>query len=193
MPASRVGGYAIVSEDGMIANADGIMPESLKFEADKRFFEKGLNGVDVSVHGRHSHEQQPHSPLRHRIVLTRRISGIAPHPTNPKAVHWNPAGASFEDALEFLGTPNARVGIVGGTDVFDLFLDRYDVFHLSQAPGVKLAGGRPVFHGVPARNPEEVLRSRGFEPGERKVLDPDKSIVVVSWRGSLSRNNRSDN
>jgi hypothetical protein len=29
MPASRVESYAIVSEDGMIANADGIMPESL--------------------------------------------------------------------------------------------------------------------------------------------------------------------
>jgi hypothetical protein len=98
MPASQVEGYAIVSEDGMIANTDGIMPESLKFEADKRFFENGLNGVDVSVHGRHSHEQQPHSPLRHRIILTRRIWGIAPHPTIPKAVRWNPAGASFEDA-----------------------------------------------------------------------------------------------
>jgi hypothetical protein len=76
---------------------------------------------------------------------------------------------------------------VGGTDVFGLFLDRYDVFYLSQAPGVKLPGGRPIFNGVPARSPEEVLRSRGFEPGERRVLDPDKGIIVVSWRRSLSR------
>lgn len=29
----RIEGYAIVSEDGMLANA-GIMPDSLKFEAD---------------------------------------------------------------------------------------------------------------------------------------------------------------
>ena len=134
MPASRVEGYAIVSEDGMIANADGIMPESLKFEADKRFFEKGLNGVDVSVHGRHSHEQQPHSPLRHRIVLTRRISGIAPHPTNQKALRWNPAGASFEDALEFLGTPNARVGIVGGTTCSTCFSTAMTCFTFRRHP-----------------------------------------------------------
>ena len=58
----RIEGYAIVSEDGMLATAARIMPASLKFEADQRFFERGLDGVDVVVHGRHSHEQQPRSP-----------------------------------------------------------------------------------------------------------------------------------
>src|SRR5205085_9400993 len=55
----RIEGYAIVSEDGMLANFAGIMPESLKFEADQQFFERGLDGVDVVVHGRHSYERQP--------------------------------------------------------------------------------------------------------------------------------------
>jgi len=41
----RIEGYAIVSADGMLANAAGIMPGSLMFEADKRFFERGLDGV----------------------------------------------------------------------------------------------------------------------------------------------------
>jgi hypothetical protein len=60
MPRTRrIEGYAIVSEDGMLANAAGIMPDSLKFAADRRFFESGLDGVDVVVHGRHSHERQP--------------------------------------------------------------------------------------------------------------------------------------
>jgi hypothetical protein len=54
----RIEGYAIVSTDGMLANAAGIMPDSLMFEADQRFFERGLDGVDVMVHGRHSHERQ---------------------------------------------------------------------------------------------------------------------------------------
>ena len=36
----RIEGYAIVSEDGMLANAAGIMPDSLQFEADKHFFEQ---------------------------------------------------------------------------------------------------------------------------------------------------------
>ena len=46
----RIEGYAIVSEDGMVANAAGIMPDSLKFEADQRFFERGLDGVEALVH-----------------------------------------------------------------------------------------------------------------------------------------------
>jgi hypothetical protein len=41
----RIEGYAIVSEDGVLANAVGIMPDSLKFEADRHLFERGLDGV----------------------------------------------------------------------------------------------------------------------------------------------------
>src|SRR5882757_7345400 len=81
----RIEGYAIVSEDGMLANAAGIMPSSLKFEADRRFFETGLDGVDAVVHGRHSHERQPHSPLRHRLIVTRQIQAIGYDKSNDKA------------------------------------------------------------------------------------------------------------
>jgi dihydrofolate reductase len=153
----RIEGYAIVSEDGMLANDAGIMPDSLKFEADRQFFERALDGVDVVVHGRHSHEQQPRSYLRRRLILTRQIPAIAADPSNEKALLWNPAGTSFEAALVALGTPDGRVGVIGGTDVFGMFLDRYDFFHLSRAPDVRLPGGRPVFPEVPARTPEELL------------------------------------
>ena len=81
-------GYAIVSEDGMLANAAGVMPDSLKFEADQAFFERGLDGVDVVVHGRHSHENQRHSDLRRRLVLTRSVPAIAADPSNRKALFW---------------------------------------------------------------------------------------------------------
>jgi hypothetical protein len=43
----RIEGYAIVTEDGMVADAGRVMPDSLKFEADQNFFERGLDGVDV--------------------------------------------------------------------------------------------------------------------------------------------------
>jgi dihydrofolate reductase len=178
----RIEGFAIVSEDGMLANAAGVMPASLKFKADQHFFETGLDAVDVVVHGRHSHEQQPHSALRRRLILSRRIPAIAADPSNEKALIWNPAGASFEEALAALGEPNARVGIIGATDVFGLFLDQYDVFSLSRAPGVRLPGGRPVFPEVPARTPEEVLTKSGLEIGERQTLDPALGLVVVSWQ-----------
>src|ERR1700687_4571977 len=178
----RIEGYAIVSEDGMLANAAGIMPDPLKFAADRRFFEVGLDGVDVVVDERRSHEQQPHSYLRRRLILTRQVSAVAADPSNEKALFWNPAGASFEQALAVLGTPEGSVGVIGGTDVFGMFLDHYDVFHLSRAPDVRLPGGRPVFPGVPTRTPEEVLASHGLDRGQRHVLDPEGGLEIVSWQ-----------
>jgi dihydrofolate reductase len=180
----RIEGYAIVSEDGMIANAAGIMPDSLKFEADHHFFERALDGVDVVVHGRHSHERQPRSYLRRRLILTRQVPAVAAVPSNEKALFWNPVGASFEQALALLGTPDGSVGVIGGTDVFGMFLDRYDVFHLSRAPDVRLPGGRPVFPEVPRRTPEEVLASHGLDRGQQQVPDPTKGLVIVSWQRS---------
>jgi dihydrofolate reductase len=185
MPRTRrIEGYAIVSEDGMLANAAGIMPDSLKFAADRRLFESGLDGVDVVVHGRHSHERQPHSYLRRRLILTRQVPAFAADPSNEKALFWNPAGASFEEALAVLGTPDGFVGVIGGTEVFGIFLDRYDVFHLSRAPDVRLPGGRPVFPEVPTWTPEQVLATHGLDRGQRQVLDPAKGLAVVSWRRS---------
>jgi dihydrofolate reductase len=181
---SRIEGYAIVSDDGMLANAEGVMPDSLKFEADQQFFERGLDGVDVVVHGRHSHEQQPRSHLRRRLILTRHVPAIAVDPSNEKTLLWNPAGASFEQALAALGTPAGAVGVIGGTEVFGMFLDRYEVFHLSRAPGVRLPGGRPVFPDVPLLTPEQVLARHGLDRGQRQVLDVGKDLVVVSWRRS---------
>jgi dihydrofolate reductase len=180
----RIEGYAIVSEDGMLANAAGIMPDQLKFEADRQFFERGLDGVVVVVHGRHSHEQQPHSHLRRRLILTRQVPTIAADPSNEKALFWNPGGASFEQALIALGVPDGSVGVIGGTDVFGMFLDRYDVFYLSRAPGVRVPDGRPVFPDVPTRTPEEVLTSYGLDRGQRQVLDPAKDVAVVGWHRS---------
>jgi len=178
---SRVEGYAIVSEDGMLANSAGLMPQSLKFEADQAFFERGLDGVDVVVHGRHSREQQRRSDLRRRLILTRRVAAISSDPNNNNALFWNPAGGTLEQALAVLGVRDAGVAVIGGTEVFGMFLDRYSVFFLTRAPGVRLPGGRPVFPEVPARTPEDVLARHGLEPGPRQVLDAVRALAVVGW------------
>ena len=171
----------------MLATAARIMPDTLKFEADQRFFEAGLNGVDVVVHGRHSQERQPQSHLRHRLILTRRVPSIVQHRSNAKALLWNPAGVSFEEALSALGVSNGAIGVIGGPEVFALFLDRYDVFHLSRAPNVLLPGGRPVFPEVPAQAPEEVMTKHGLVPGPVEVLDADKGLTMVPWRRTQGR------
>jgi dihydrofolate reductase len=178
----RIEGYAIVSADGMLADAGGSMPAALKIEADQRFFHGSLDQADAVVHGRHSHEGGPNAPQRRRLIVTRRIPGIAPHPDNPKAVLWNPAGASFEDAWKALGVKGGLLAVIGGTDIFGLFLDiGYDAFHLTRAEHVRLPGGRPVFPGMPASTPEDLLRGHGYAPGPARVLDAEKDLRLVTW------------
>ena len=108
-------GFAIVSEDGMLANAAGVMPDALKFEADKRFFEQGMDGVDAAVHGRHSNESQPHSPQRSRLIVTRTVAKIERDPANPKARFWNPAGAPLEERWRRLAFRTLASALSGAT------------------------------------------------------------------------------
>src|SRR5476649_990259 len=145
MPRLCIEGYVIVSADGMLANAERVMPDELKFEGDKQFFTAALDRADLIVHGRNSFEDQPNSPHRKRIIVTRTIGAIAPDPSNPKATLWNPAGASFEAAYDFAGVRYGAVAIIGGPDVFGMFMDRYDTFWLSLAPRVLLTDGEPCF------------------------------------------------
>jgi hypothetical protein len=180
----RIEGYVIVSADGMLANADRVMPDGLKFEGDKRFFTDALDAADLIVHGRHSEEGQPNSPRRKRVILTRNIASIAPDPTNAKAVLWNPAGANFEAACAFAGVHSGAVAIIGGPFVFGMFMDRYDTFWLSQAPRVRLPGGEPCFPGVPRQSPQQILAAHGLVAGEARLLDPAHEVSVTPWRRS---------
>jgi len=182
VPALRIEGYVIVSADGMLANADRVMPKELKFEGDKRFFTAALDRADLIVHGRHSREDQPNSPQRKRLVLTGKIDAIAPDPSNPRAFLWNPAGASFEAACDRSGVASGLIAIIGGPDVFGMFMDHYDTFWLSQAPHVRLPGGEPCFPGVPARSPQDILAAHGMKAGNARILDGADAVSVTPWR-----------
>ena len=182
MPEFRIEGYVIVSSDGMLANADRVMPEGLKFEGDKRFFTTALDHADLIVHGRNSFEDQPNSARRKRVVLTRNVNAIAPDPCNPRATLWNPAGASFEAACEHAGVHSGTIAIIGGPYVFGMFMDRYDTFWLSLAPRVRLPGGEPCFPGVPERSPQAILAAHGLKAGEAQILDPAGGVSVTPWR-----------
>jgi dihydrofolate reductase len=182
MPGLRIDGYVIVSADGMLANADHVMPDALKFEGDKKFFTAALDRADLIVHGRHSYEGQPNSPLRKRMVVTRTTGALAADPSNPKAVLWNPAGASFDAACDFAGVRSGTVAIIGGPDVFGMFMDRYDTFWLSQAPRVRLPGGEPCFPGVPQHSPQAILAAHGLKAGDPQILDAAHDVSVTPWR-----------
>ena len=174
--------YVIVSADGMLARRDRVMPDELKFDADKAFFSAGLDRADLVVHGRYSGENHPNAPKRRRLMLTRKVASLAADPQNPRATLWNPAGASFEAACERAGVTSGRIAIIGGAAVFDLFMDRYDTFWLSLAPHVRLPDGEPCFAGVPARSPQQVLAAHGLSPAETQILDAAHDVTVTPWR-----------
>lgn len=176
-------GLAIVSADGMIADAHGVQPDALKLEADQRFFHAALDQATALAHGRNSGEGGAAAARRLRLILTRRIPAIARDPQNPKAVLWNPTGATLAEAWQALGLTGGSLAVIGGTDIFGLFLELgYDVFHLSHAARVRLPGGSPVLPGIPPRTPEELLSRHGLKPGPVRVLDPAAALNLVTWR-----------
>ena len=178
----RIEGYVIVSADGMIANALGEMPDSIRYDADQKFFQSGLDRAAVIVHGRHSHEGGPRAAQRKRLVVTRQVAALAPDPSRPNSLLWNPTGATLEQAVAAIGAGDGPVAVIGGTEVFSMFLPRYDTFYLSRAAHAKIPGGRPVFNEVgPNATPEDVLTRHGLHRGERRELDAAAGVSVTTW------------
>ena len=178
----RIEGYVIVSADGMIADARGTMPASIRNDADQAFFQAGLDHAAAIVHGRHSHEGGPRAARRKRLVVSRQVATTAADPTHPNALFWNPTGTTLDEAIDQLGAGDGAVAIIGGTEVFSMFLPRYDSFHLSRAANAKIPGGRPVFNEVgPNATPEDVLMRHGLKAGPRRDLDAAAGVSLVTW------------
>ena len=176
----RIEGYAVVSDDDCIADANGVMPDSLKNDAEWDFFQAGLDAADVSVLGRRSNDATPNHAARKRLILTRSVADIR---KDDLLVFWNPDSTPIETALAAFGSPVSHLAVTGGRDVFDFFLAkpyRYTSFHLSRVRGVKLPGGTGVFAAVDAGfAADAVLKGHGFSAGPLRTLDD--GVDVVSW------------
>ena len=179
--AYRIEAYVIASADGMLADASGVQPASLHFEADQRHFKQGLDQADVVVNGRHSQEGHSDALSRRRLVLTRHVANLAPDPDNPKARLWNPSGDSFEAACAALGLSSGMVAVIGGPQVFTLFLKLgYDCFHLSRAIRVRLPDGFPVFGCERfGGDPDAALAAAGLKACP--PLSLDDGLTLTDW------------
>ncbi len=178
----RIEGFAIVSREGMIAGSDSSFPEVLKIPADQEFYQTSLDRASAVANGRHSAEGGLREAARRRIVLTRRVQRLMPDPNNPKAVLWNPATAPFDEAWQRLGVDDGMLAVVGGTDVFGLFLNiGYDAFFLTRTQA-SVPRGRPVFPGVSEDvPPSEIFARHGMVLRNTRTLDAATKTVLEEW------------
>ena len=171
-------GYAIVSRNGMLAGADGLMPNSLKFDADQKFLDEELDRAALLIHGKKSHEFQDNSHKRKRLLLTRAGGPFTTTPVEPNVWLWTPVATPFSHVCEALGVTSGVVAILGGTAAYDMFLPHYAKFHLAMALRVDLPGGVPVFGAVRAGNPPAaVLQKAGMKLADQAYLDEDGGLA----------------
>lgn len=168
-------GHAIVSEDGMIAAADGTMPPALRSDPDWRLFQAALDRSALVVLGRIGHARHP-NPGRRRLVLTRSVPALSADPADSLTTFWNPAGLDFADVLIRLGIAEGTVAITGGTGTFDLFVPDYDRFVLSEVRGLTLEGGIPCFS---RGHPRFVLPGASLEARDMDVIE--RGVVQTTW------------
>ncbi len=171
----NIEGHAIVSTDGMIADAEGAYPAALRNDADWRHYQAALDASVLTVIGRRGHERHE-NPGRRRLVLTRAVAALTPDPSDANATLWNPAGIGFHDALFALGIARGTVAITG---IFDLFAPLYTGFALSERHDLLLPGGTPCFA---SGHPRAALADAGLHPARVDIIDTVPMVTTTHWR-----------
>jgi dihydrofolate reductase len=170
-------GHAIISDNDCIADADGIMPPSLRNAADWAYFQRHLDHAAVVITGRKGHEAHPNKPGRQRLVFTGRV-GQAGLQRDGNITFCDPARFDFFEAVQELSPAGGILAVTGGTAVFDWFLRRrlYTAFHLGRARGVQISNGRPLFcDPAPA---ETVLSQASLRLVEEHQLDAANNVAM---------------
>jgi hypothetical protein len=181
MRAIEIHGYAIVSDDDMIADASDQVPVSLRNAADWEQYQAAQARSALVVFARVSHQFEPNTRGDPRLVVSRSAKGLE---KREDAWWWSPAAVPWLEVAAKLLPNGGEVAACGGQGVFDLFLGvGYDVFHLAHARGVKLPGGRKVFSGCEAGvTAEAALQKRGLRHAERIELDAAQGVEMNIWR-----------
>jgi hypothetical protein len=177
----EVHGYAIVSRDDRIAGADGVMPDSLKNEADWAYFQAELALADMTLLGRASHEATPNLKRRRRVVVSRSARGLE---ARADAFWWNPLDMDWPQAAAILAPEGGRIAVPGGQVPFDLCLaEGFTAFHLSRASRALLPGGRGVFSACETgETAESLLAQAGLRPDPTQTIDEAEAVTLTVWR-----------
>ncbi len=180
MKTIEIHGYAIVSLDDRIADADGAMPASLHNDADWAYFQSELDRAELVALGRASHEATPNLERRRRLVLSRQGRGLE---LRDDGLWWNPLALPWSEVASGVLAQGGRVAVPGGQAAFDLFLALgYTAFHLSRA-ATRLPGGRALFSACErGETADAVLAASGLTPGPTSLIDPAAGVTLTVWR-----------
>lgn len=181
MRGIEVHGYAIVSDDDMIADETDQVPPPLRNPTDWEQYQAAQARSALVVFARVSHQFEPNTRGDPRLVISRTARGLE---KRDDAWWWSPADKPWAEVKQALLPDGGEVAACGGQSVFDLFLGLgYDVFHLARARGVRLPGGRKVFspcaRGLSA---EQVLEMHGLRLAQRIELDAAQGVEMNIWR-----------
>lgn len=179
--ALEIHGYALISDDNMIAAADGFTPPTLRNEKDWEYYQNALASSDLIVFGRRSHEAEPNHRGDRRVVISRTAKGFE---ERDDAYWWNPERFAWLDVARELLPDGGNVAAPGGQSVFDLFLGiGFTAFHLSRKRGISLPNGQTVFSACAGgRAAEDVLSAAGLRSAEKIPLDPAQGVEMNVWR-----------
>lgn len=178
-------GYAVASADGLIADADGQMPESLKFDADWDYFQAALDRADITLIGRHTHEAAPNTKKRRRLVFSSRARGLIK--ADETAFWIDPAKTDPHAAIAEISGAASKVAVVGGRGVFDWVLSNsgFSAFHLSVARQVRLGHGQWIFEDTPdLESAVALLEAEGLGLSQAIWLDRDAGLELLVYRRS---------
>lgn len=181
-PAHRFQGYAVVSADGLMADADGRMPDQLKFDADWDYFQSALDRADVTLIGRATHEAAPNVKKRRRLVFSSRVQGIL---RDDETTFWaDPMKTDANAVLTEMAGPGADVAVVGGQGVFDWVLSKpgFSSFHISLAHHVRLGSGRHIFRDAADLEAAILLlQERGLTLSRQVWFDQDAGLELLVY------------
>lgn len=181
LPGYLIEGHAIVSADDRIATPDGETPASLNNEADWLRFQAALDEAAVVILGRLSHEANPNTSRRNRLIISTSAKGVE---RRSDAWWWNPAEAPLTVALQSAAPGGGIAAVPGGRLIFDLFLKvGFNAFHLARATHVRIPGGIPLFSAIEqGMSAERVLAGAGLAAGPAETLDEAAHVTLVIWR-----------
>ena len=183
MPQRRIEGYAIISEDGMLADATRHIPELLVVEADQKFFHGNLDRAGVVVHGPFAR--------RRPACQTASSSGVDPQHRGDRSRSETAEFAAVESARRL--TRSGACGVAGagrharrdrwagGERVFRPSAMTRFISHAPPMCGCR-AAGRSFPPSVPTAHRKTCWRSTGRRPGPPRVLDAAREVALVTWQ-----------